>query len=122
MKHVTASLNESESLGNHSEYLKDTTDKFIGEDDDEEGEEGKKNWADSEVETLIALRGEMDSEFVKNWKKQGTCLQLFNACSTISFLKAFLLSLHPHSLKEYVLDNWLRAGRPGTVGRYKLLI
>lgn len=72
MKHVTASLNLHEPE-NHSDYLEDTTtDKFLGEDDDE-GEEGKKNWADSEVETLIALRREMDSEFVKNWKKQGTC-------------------------------------------------
>lgn len=39
--------------------------------DDDDGEEGKKNWADSEVQTLIALRGEMDADFVKNWKKQG---------------------------------------------------
>lgn len=75
MKHVTASLNDTESLGNHvqsTEYLEDATDKFIGDDDYDEGEEGKKNWADSEVETLIALRREMDPEFVKNWKKQGT--------------------------------------------------
>lgn len=39
--------------------------------DDDDGDEGKKNWADSEVQTLIALRGEMDADFVKNWKKQG---------------------------------------------------
>lgn len=79
MKHVTVIPNESESLGNpvHStEYLEDATDTFIGEEDDE-GEEGKKNWADSEVETLIALRREMEPEFVKNWKKQGTCFTHF---------------------------------------------
>lgn len=81
MKHVTASPNDSESLGNPehlTEYLDDASNKLLREGD--EGEEGKKNWADSEVETLIGLRKEMDSEFVKNWKKQGMCSQtLVNA-------------------------------------------
>lgn len=91
MKHVTANLHESESLGNHLEYMEDAAEKFIGEEDDEEGEESKKNWADSEVETLIVLRREMDAEFVKNWKKQGTCfrsLQIFYARYTLKILKA----------------------------------
>lgn len=89
MKHVTASPNESESLGNpvnSTEYLEDATNTFIGEEDDE-GEEGKKNWADSEVETLIALRREMEPEFVKNWKKQGGNMW--------SKLRSRMLSLYP---------------------------
>lgn len=38
-------------------------------EDDNEGNEGRKNWADSDVEALIALRGEMEPEFVRNGKK-----------------------------------------------------
>ncbi|XP_024382268.1 uncharacterized protein [Physcomitrium patens] len=88
MKHVTASPNDSESLGNPehlTEYLDDASNKLLREGD--EGEEGKKNWADSEVETLIGLRKEMDSEFVKNWKKQGGNMW--------SKLRSRMLSLYP---------------------------
>ena len=37
----------------------------------DEDDDNKRNWLDSEVETLIALKGEMQPEFVKNAKKQG---------------------------------------------------
>ena len=39
---------------------------FKNEDDD-----NKRIWLDSKVETLIALKSEMQLEFVKNAKKQG---------------------------------------------------
>lgn len=39
--------------------------------DDEEGEEAKKNWLDSEVETMVSLRWEMEPEFVENAYKPG---------------------------------------------------
>ena len=34
-------------------------------------EEDKKHWKDADVEVMIALRGEMEPEFLKNAKKQG---------------------------------------------------
>ena len=36
-----------------------------------EGEEANRNWLDSEVHQLIALKGEMEPEFERNGKKQG---------------------------------------------------
>ena len=36
-----------------------------------EDDDSKRNWLDSEVETLIALKGEMQPDFIKNAKKQG---------------------------------------------------
>ncbi len=36
-----------------------------------ETEEDKKHWKDADVEVMIALRGEMEPEFLKNAKKQG---------------------------------------------------
>jgi hypothetical protein len=36
-----------------------------------EGEEGNRNWLDSEVYQFIVLKGEMEPEFEKNGKKQG---------------------------------------------------
>jgi len=47
-------------------------------EEDEEGENVGKNWANGEVLHLIALQGEMKLEFVKNAKKQGT-FQLIKA-------------------------------------------
>ena len=37
-----------------------------------------KNWRDFDVEALIALRDEMEPNFVKNAKKQGNSLQFVN--------------------------------------------
>lgn len=43
---------------------------------EEDGEFGvSKNWRDSDVEALVALRGEMEPNFVKNAKKQDNSLQ-----------------------------------------------
>ena len=42
------------------------------EEEEEEEEDKEKLWKDDEIEILIALRGEMDKEFLKNSKKQGT--------------------------------------------------
>jgi len=36
-----------------------------------ENDDNKRNWLDNEVETLIALRGDMQAEFTKIAKKQG---------------------------------------------------
>ena len=36
-----------------------------------EGEEGNRNWLDSKVYQLIALKGEMEPAFERNGKKQG---------------------------------------------------
>ena len=36
-----------------------------------EGEEENRNWLDSEVYQLMALKGEMEPEFERNGKKQG---------------------------------------------------
>jgi hypothetical protein len=41
---------------------------------EDEEEEDKKHWKDEHVLQMIALRGEMDPEFVKNAKKQGNLL------------------------------------------------
>ncbi|KAG0572580.1 hypothetical protein KC19_VG107200 [Ceratodon purpureus] len=41
-----------------------------------EDDDNKRNWLDSEVETLIQLRGEMQPEFQKNAKKQGVNMWL----------------------------------------------
>lgn len=38
---------------------------------EDEDESAAKNWKDCDVETMIALRGEMEPEFLKNAKKQG---------------------------------------------------
>ena len=43
----------------------------------DEDDDNKRHWLDSEVETLIALKGEMQPEFVKNAKKQGMYLMSF---------------------------------------------
>lgn len=45
--------------------------------EEEEGEEGKKNWMDSEVEALISLRWEMEPDFLKNAYKQGVYFRIF---------------------------------------------
>jgi hypothetical protein len=44
----------------------------------DEDDNDKRHWLDSEVETLIALKGEMQPEFVKNAKKQGMYLISFS--------------------------------------------
>ena len=36
-----------------------------------EEDDSKRNWLDSEVEALIALKGEMQPDFIRNAKKQG---------------------------------------------------
>ena len=48
---------------------KKVTEKFMKEKD-EEIEEEKKHWKDADVEVMIALRGEMEPEFLKNEKKK----------------------------------------------------
>lgn len=45
-------------------------------EDEDEGEEAKKNWMDSEVEAMIELRWEMEPEFVENAYKPGTEVSL----------------------------------------------
>ena len=52
--------------------------KIEGEDND-----GARQWLDAEVYQLIALRGEMEPEFVRNGKKQGTFSEIFNFFSKI---------------------------------------
>ena len=39
-------------------------------ENDEEIEEEEKHWKDANVEVMIALRGEMEPEFLKNEKKK----------------------------------------------------
>ena len=45
--------------------------KKIVKEVEEDDEFGSKNWRDRDVETMIAMRGEMEPEFLKNAKKQG---------------------------------------------------
>lgn len=45
--------------------------KYLIAKEEAEGEEAKKNWMDSEVETLISLRWELEPDFLKNAYKQG---------------------------------------------------
>ena len=53
--------------------------KMTMKEEDEE-EKSRKNGPDCEVETLIAIRGEMEPEFVKNAKKQGmSCHDFFES-------------------------------------------
>ena len=49
----------------------------------DEDDDAKRHWLDSEVETLIALKGEMQPEFVKNAKKQGMYLMSFRFRSNL---------------------------------------
>jgi hypothetical protein len=52
---------------------------------EDEEDEKKKHWKDEHVLQMIALRGEMEPEFVKNAKKQGMyVLNFSNAKSKIS--------------------------------------
>jgi hypothetical protein len=48
----------------------------------EEGEKAGKNWTDGEVLHLIAIRGGMELEFIKNAKKQGK----FQLIETLEFI------------------------------------
>jgi hypothetical protein len=58
--------------------------KTMKKEEDEEDKE-KKHWKDEHVLQMIALRGEMEPEFVKNAKKQGMyVLNISNAKSKIS--------------------------------------
>lgn len=50
--------------------------KVIVKEDEDEGEEAKKNWMDSEIEAMIELRWEMEPEFVENAYKTGTKVSL----------------------------------------------
>lgn len=78
MKHVTANsmhVNHSDSdtaltNGNKEENLRMS----VKED---EGEEAKKNWLDSEAETMVSLRWEMEPEFVGNAYKTGVFCRVF---------------------------------------------
>ena len=49
---------------------------MIVKEDEDEGEEAKKNWMDSEIEAMIELRWEMEPEFVENAYKTGTKVSL----------------------------------------------
>jgi hypothetical protein len=46
-------------------------------DSSSEGEGSARKWRDYEVETSIAIRGEMEEEFLRCAKKQGLLLLLF---------------------------------------------
>ena len=50
---------------------KKVTKKIMKKEKEGETEEEKKHWKDADVEVMIALRGEMEPEFLKNAKKQG---------------------------------------------------
>jgi hypothetical protein len=50
---------------------KKVTKKIMMKEKEGETEEEKKHWKDADVEVMIALRGEMEPEFLKNAKKQG---------------------------------------------------
>ena len=45
---------------------------------EEDEELGSKNWRNHDVETMIAMRGEMVSEFLKNTKKQDKIFATLN--------------------------------------------
>lgn len=45
--------------------------KIVKKDKEEDEDLSSKHWKDADVETMISLRGEMESEFLKNAKKQG---------------------------------------------------
>ena len=51
--------------------MKDQKGKSVKVEEEEEEDKGKL-WKDDEIEILIALHGEMDKEFLRNSKKQGT--------------------------------------------------
>ena len=62
-------------------------------------EDNKRNWLDSEVEALIALKGEMQPEFIKNAKKQGMedlLLRFFFFVFCSSFYQCCCLVLHSY--------------------------
>lgn len=73
MKHVTTNVNNASHSDNDAAHLSGNKDDSmrINVKEDEEGEEAKKNWLDSEVETLVSLRWEMEPEFVENAYKPG---------------------------------------------------
>jgi hypothetical protein len=71
---------------------KKATMKIEGEEEDE----GGRNWLDSEVHSLIALRGEMEPEFVRNGKKQGTIFSPSPFCLGLSHGPGTLAPLSPH--------------------------
>ena len=63
--------------------------KTTSKEEHEEDEEFAilKNWRDSNVKTLIALRGEIEPIFIKNAKRQGNFLQfvydlMFHVCKS----------------------------------------
>jgi len=67
-------------------------------DVEEDEELSSKNWRDRDVETMIAMRGEMEPEFLKNAKKQGKFFANLNFLkrkvqisdlANLAFLKAF---------------------------------
>lgn len=71
--------------------------KTVKKEDEEEEEEGKKHWKDEHVLQMIALRGEMEPEFVKNAKKQGNLLipKFFCPCfCTIKIIKKIIIQIY----------------------------
>ena len=83
--------------GDTKEKATTATTKIEGEKEDD----GGRNWLDSEVHTLIALRGEMQPEFVRHGKKQGTISSPLPFCLGLSPVPGpqAPLSLHiPHMM------------------------
>jgi hypothetical protein len=75
-------------------------------DVEEDKELSSKNWRDRDVETMIAMRGEMEPEFFKNAKKQGKFFAnlnflkrkvLISDLANLVFLKAFAFASRPRA-------------------------
>ena len=69
---------------------------------DEDDDDNKRNWLDSKVEMLIALKGEMQPEFIKNAKKQGMDI--------MSFTYLYINSIISEKILRYMCVKMLDIG------------
>lgn len=104
MKHVTRSGNSPNRHVSNSELPatnykgEGTKEEAVGKEEDG-GEEGKKNWVDSEVGTLIDLRWDMEPGLVQNIYKSGTCPRSFNGWENDSCFE------EPRNIPELVSER-----------------
>jgi len=71
MKFATTNASNVNRFDGDASHLSGNKEDSLRVKGDEEGEETKKNWLDSEVETMVSLRWEMEPEFVENAYKPG---------------------------------------------------
>ena len=107
MKPVTGSRNLNRHVRNSELPATNTKDEGAKKDavmkEEDGGEEGKKNWVDSEVGTLIDLRWDMEPGLVQNIYKSGMCPRAFKGQKIDSYVLKNLEMSQSLSTDSFIL-------------------